>query len=153
MKLNKKQGGFTLVELMITVAIIGILAAFAVPAYINYQIRAQLSEGMVISEGMKAAVQEYYAMNGSLPADQTDLNIALAQGKYSRVSSVHNGIVIVSYDLPATNKQVGSYTLGLEAVPTASGGIYWKCGPYSSNNASYFPSSCRDDLDRNGYGR
>ena len=74
----KKQQGFTLIELMIVVAIIGILAAIAIPAYQDYTIRAQVSEGLNLSGGAKAAVTEYFQDQGAFPADNTVAGLALA---------------------------------------------------------------------------
>ena len=81
----KKQQGFTLIELMIVVAIIGILAAIAIPAYQDYTIRAQVSEGLNLSGGAKAAVTEYFQDRGAMPADNTEAGLAASgdiQGKY-----------------------------------------------------------------------
>jgi len=72
-KFNRSiQKGFTLIELMIVVAIIGILAAIAIPAYQDYLIRSQVSEGLVMASAAKASVSEYYANNGSWPANNAD---------------------------------------------------------------------------------
>ncbi len=68
--------GFTLIELMIVVAIIGILAAVAIPAYQDYTIRAQISEGLTLSAGAKAAVSEYFMDRGAWPADNTTASLA-----------------------------------------------------------------------------
>ena len=68
----KKQQGFTLIELMIVVAIIGILAAIAIPAYQDYTIRAQVSEGLNLSAGAKAAVAEYFMDSGNFPTTNTE---------------------------------------------------------------------------------
>jgi type IV pilus assembly protein PilA len=62
------QKGFTLIELMIVVAIIGILAAIAIPAYQNYTIRAQVTEGLSLADGWKTGIAEFYAQNGVFPS-------------------------------------------------------------------------------------
>ena len=81
----KKQQGFTLIELMIVVAIIGILAAIAIPAYQDYTIRAQVSEGLNLSGGAKAAVTEYFQDRGTMPTTNTMAGLAAGgdiKGKY-----------------------------------------------------------------------
>ena len=65
------QKGFTLIEFMIVIAIIRILAAIAIPAYQNYTIRSQVTEGLSLADGWKTAISEYYAQNGSFPAAST----------------------------------------------------------------------------------
>src|SRR5690606_26320400 len=86
MKLNtiktQAQKGFTLIELMITVAIVGILAAVALPAYQDYTIRAQVAEGLSLASGAKVVVAEYYANRGDFPADNDGAGYGGAEGKY-----------------------------------------------------------------------
>ena len=86
--LKQVQKGFTLIELMIVVAIIGILAAIAIPAYQNYTIRAQVTEGLSLADGWKTGISEYYAQNGTFPttAQLTTAGLQASTGKY--VSSV-----------------------------------------------------------------
>src|SRR5210317_2144897 len=96
----KKQQGFTLIELMIVVAIIGILAAIAIPAYQDYTIRAQVSEGLNLSGGAKAAVTEFYQDRGIMPTDNTEAGIAAfgeIQGNYVSQVQVEDGIITVTY--------------------------------------------------------
>ncbi|MCH7538686.1 MAG: pilin, partial [Proteobacteria bacterium] len=96
----KKQQGFTLIELMIVVAIIGILAAIAIPAYQDYTIRAQVSEGLNLSGGAKAAVTEYFQDRGTMPLDNAEAGLAAAldiQGKYVFSVTVTNGVIDIEY--------------------------------------------------------
>src|SRR5487761_2157745 len=94
------QKGFTLIELMIVVAIISILAAIAIPAYQNYTIRAQVTEGLTLGDGWKTAVAEYYANNGTWPTIAL-LNGATAVpsvGKYETVTVLAGGVIDIKYD-------------------------------------------------------
>ncbi|EMT1018975.1 pilin [Neisseria gonorrhoeae] len=75
--MNTLQKGFTLIELMIVIAIVGILAAVALPAYQDYTARAQVSEAILLAEGQKSAVTEYYLNNGKWPADNGGKNNAI----------------------------------------------------------------------------
>ena len=96
----KKQQGFTLIELMIVVAIIGILAAIAIPAYQDYTIRAQVSEGLNLSAGAKAAVTEFFQDQGTLPTDNAEAGIEAANvitGKYVVSVAVAAGVITVTY--------------------------------------------------------
>src|ERR1039457_3721873 len=101
--LKQVQKGFTLIELMIVIAIIGILAAIAIPAYQNYVIRAQVTEGLTLADGWKTAIAEYYAYTGNWPvqANLTGTNVSV--GKYesgvtdrksTRLNSSH---LVISY--------------------------------------------------------
>src|SRR5580698_9766883 len=101
------QKGFTLIELMIVIAIIGILAAIAIPAYQNYTIRSQVTEGLSLADGWKTSISEYYAQNGSFPSNSTttaagvagDIAVSGAStGKYvSAVNVSAGGDILVTY--------------------------------------------------------
>ncbi|EPF9322240.1 pilin [Neisseria gonorrhoeae] len=94
--MNTLQKGFTLIELMIVIAIVGILAAVALPAYQDYTARAQVSEAILLAEGQKSAVTEYYLNNGEWPKDNTSAGVASAskiKGKYVKEVKVENGVV------------------------------------------------------------
>ncbi|EPH7971144.1 pilin [Neisseria gonorrhoeae] len=94
--MNTLQKGFTLIELMIVIAIVGILAAVALPAYQDYTARAQVSEAILLAEGQKSAVTEYYLNNGKWPANNGDAGVASSssiKGKYVKEVKVENGVV------------------------------------------------------------
>ena len=143
------QKGFTLIELMIVVAIIAILAAIAIPAYQNYVIRSQVTEGMSLADGAKTGMSEFYASAGTWPTTNTSAGLAIATsitGNY--VSSVNvgtnSGMITITYGNKA-NTAINGKILALSA--TANGGsISWTCKPNGSVttvSAVYLPASCR----------
>ena len=142
----KKQQGFTLIELMIVVAIIGILAAIAIPAYQDYTIRAQVSEGLNLSGGAKAAVTEYYQDRGVLPTTNAEAGLALAAtivGKYVTSVTVTgtNGIVDVLYGLDA-HALISGKTLQMSPVTVNVGSVGWECSSTAIAN-KHLPAACR----------
>jgi type IV pilus assembly protein PilA len=131
--MKKLQQGFTLIELMIVVAIIGILAAIAIPAYQDYTIRAQVSEGLNLAAAAKAAVAESFLNNGEAPQNRTvagmSVNAADTQGKYVAAVNVVNGRIDVTYGNEANNQlTTGPAILTLTPYETADLSIIWRCG-------------------------
>jgi type IV pilus assembly protein PilA len=137
--LKQVQKGFTLIELMIVVAIIGILAAIAIPAYQNYTIRAQVTEGLNLADGWKTGISEYYAQNGAFPTCQSTTGgagcIAAAgatTGKYvSAVTIPTTGGIEITYSGTApyqANKAIDGLNLFLVPYLSANNDIVWICG-------------------------
>ena len=138
------QKGFTLIELMIVVAIIGILAAIALPAYQDYTARAQMSEAMVLADGQKGAVTEYYADKGEFPGSNASAGIAAASdisGKYvAQVAVGTSGVITATMKGSQVAAGITSTTLSL--TPTASSGaVQWACTSSAQNK--YVPAACR----------
>ena len=128
--LKQVQKGFTLIELMIVVAIIGILAAIAIPAYQNYTIRAQVTEGLTLADGWKTAIAEYYANTGNMPATVANLSGTVnSTGKYEASITVTGGSIVIAYGGAANAKITGaSNTLGLIPYVNANNDVLWLCG-------------------------
>src|SRR5580693_4748806 len=102
------QYGFTLIELMIVIAIIGILAAIAIPAYQNYTIRAQVTEGLTLADGWKTAIAEYYATVGLWPLQTSLTGTCVSVGKYeSSVTVTTGGTIQITYGKQANTKVSG----------------------------------------------
>ena len=139
------QKGFTLIELMITVAIVGILAAVALPAYQNYTIRAQVSEGFTLSGGLQTAVAEAYAQKGSYPVDLAEVGVTTApKGKYTSSVGMANGVITVTYGEGA-NSKIKDGTVLLTPVDDGQGNIKWNCTPDATKiTRAYVPTSCTD---------
>ena len=126
--LKQVQKGFTLIELMIVIAIIGILAAIAIPAYQNYTIRAQVTEGLTLADGWKTAIAEYYANTGTMPAAIANLaGTTQSVGKYESSITIATGSILITYGL-AANTKINGNTLGLIPYTNANNDVLWQCG-------------------------
>ncbi|MBH6459341.1 pilin [Neisseria meningitidis] len=164
--MNTLQKGFTLIELMIVIAIVGILAAVALPAYQDYTARAQVSEAILLAEGQKSAVTEYYLNHGTWPGDNTSAGVATStdiKGKYVQSVTVANGVITAQMASSNVNNEIKDKKLSLWAK-RQNGSVKWFCGQpvtrdkaakddtvaaandNSNNgiNTKHLPSTCRD---------
>ncbi|MBS0457423.1 MAG: pilin [Proteobacteria bacterium] len=153
--MNKLQQGFTLIELMIVVAIIAILAAIAIPAYQDYVIRSQVSEGSSLAEGSKTALAEFYSNKGRFPGTNVSAGVATdtsINGNYVTKVTVGGaagsgvgatGTITVTYGNQA-NALVATKVLVFKATG-AAGSTTWACTTAAGSNVNpkYRPSICR----------
>ena len=129
------QKGFTLIELMIVIAIIGILAAIAIPAYQNYVTRAQVTEGMSLAGAWENAIGEFFAQNNSFPSgasatgSSTSIIAAgVGSGKYvSSITVTTGGQIVITYGLLA-NANINGMILDISPALSANNDVVWICG-------------------------
>lgn len=136
----KRATGFTLIEMMVVAAIIGILAAVSVPAYQNYIIRGQISEGLGLASGAKPFVAEYHANHGEFPASMADTGYTGALGKYISSTEIRDDGAIIATLGGDANSKISGKTITLTPKVEDAGNLSWDCS--STAQATYLPTSC-----------
>jgi type IV pilus assembly protein PilA len=142
--LMKKQSGFTLIELMIVVAIIGILAAIAIPAYQDYTIRAKMSEAINAAAPAKTSISEFFQSQGRLPSDATEAGFSTnINSKY--VESVTWDGSEISVTIKALGGDTADDDEAFTLSPiTSSTRVDWNCKKGADTETKYLPADCRD---------
>lgn len=142
--MKKTQQGFTLIELMIVVAIIGILAAVALPAYQDYTTRSKISEGLTLAAAAKTAVSEHAMTRNSYPADNDAAGYVSPDTQYVEGIAIDDGLITINFKEAAGVVDTTEDTLELSPTTNASG-VSWVCKQPTANAvlAKFLPSNCR----------
>ena len=154
MNIQKKQQGFTLIELMIVIAIVGILAAIALPAYQDYTVRAKVSEGLVNLAEAKTTIAEYYSANNYMPADAAvagintnpDTDIVASIDYVSATGLPRLTAEIKGSIIPGDGVATSLYTFELSGTTASGNRVIWTCKPGTTGTAlatKYLPANCR----------
>jgi type IV pilus assembly protein PilA len=142
--MRRVQEGVTLIEMMIVVAIVGILSALALPAYTVYSIRAQIIEGLYLADGAKAAVTTYYRNNSVFPTDNDDAGLGMPEsivGTYVSSITVDGPVLGIRYGNEA-NSQIDGKVITLTATDMF-GNLSWQCTNDGSIQPNHLPPLCR----------
>ena len=159
----RRSDGFTLIELMIVVAIIGILASLATSAYQTYTVRGQIAEALNMADGAKVPIIDAYTNTGAAPADRTaagmSANATDTSGNYVSAVDIVNGRVDITMAGPRAHQAIFGRTLSVTPYETNGNTIVWRCGnapqpagvqllggaPHQlpTVDARYLPSACR----------
>ena len=145
--MKKIQRGFTLIELMIVVAIIGILAALAIPAYLDYTVRAQVAEGLNLAAGAKVAVAEYFLDRGVYPGDNAAAGLEAATsitGKYvAQVEVTGAGLIQVTFGNDVNDKILNAIITIRPIGIIDDGSLSWECTGDATLVNKWLPVACR----------
>jgi len=127
-KFKQAHTGFTLIELMIVIAILGIITCLAVPTYQNYAIRAQVSEGLHLAGEWESAVADFYNTNQSWPSQADLTDMAPGIGAYVSNISVTSGVITITYGTAQSSAQIAGARLTIVPYTDANNDIVWQCG-------------------------
>lgn len=149
--MKKTQQGFTLIELMIVVAIVGILAALALPAYQDYTVRARITEGLARGAEAKTSIAEFFSANGAFPDDTATAGFnSSAAGMVTSVTCTGGDpacdvITITMNEGLIPQLAATANTIDLSSTTTTNGIVVWACKPGANNPLAnrYLPASCR----------
>lgn len=142
--MTNNQRGFTLIELMIVVAIIGILAAIAIPMYQQYAIRTQVTEGLNLSSGARVAVSDFFMNTGTWPSDNTAAGLAVPTeivGDFTAQVAVVDNVINIQYGNSA-HTEISGQTVTLTGVDN-NGSVGWTCASAGVIAGKNLPGACR----------
>ena len=141
--MRKVQQGFTLIELMIVVAIVGILAAIAIPAYQDYTVRAKVTEGLSLANAAKIAVEDTWTSSGAAPANASSAGYTFVATSLVSGITITNGLIAVAFD--STNLPQMTHALDLSPTLTAGAPVTWTCNVGGTTAIyRYVPQNCRN---------